>query len=282
MQEGLDAFKSGQVAMQMNWFAFFPGLSKDEKVGGDRIGFFVNPSQKVEASTSAARASRSCLLFAEPGGGLAYIKWFAQPDVQKKWWSLGGYAVHKAVVGSGFRQIGALRGRLPQGHGRREGLLAGAAYAQLLLDMQKRVHDYVVAEKGTAKEALDLLVKIGRRPSTKKARSDDARSPGPGACGVRPDPSSPGHPDGADMNFEAPVSRFSDKAAALTPADAAFRLRSLSDRTIAWLFIAPTIVLLLAINIFPLIWTIRLSFTNYRANRPNRLARYRFSTTATS
>ena len=29
----------------------------------------------------------------------------------------------------------------------------------LLLDMQKRVHDYVVADKGTAKEALDLLVK---------------------------------------------------------------------------------------------------------------------------
>ncbi len=44
---------------------------------------------------------------------------------------------------------------------------------------------------------------------------------------------------------------------------------ALSDRAIAWLFIAPTIVLLLAINIFPLIWTIQLSFTNYRANRPN-------------
>ena len=28
-------------------------------------------------------------------------------------------------------------------------------------------------------------------------------------------------------------------------------------------------LLLLAINIFPLIWTIQLSFTNYRANRPN-------------
>ena len=34
-------------------------------------------------------------------------------------------------------------------------------------------------------------------------------------------------------------------------------------------FIAPTIALLLAINIFPLIWTIRLSFTNFRANQPN-------------
>ena len=36
------------------------------------------------------------------------------------------------------------------------------------------------------------------------------------------------------------------------------RIRGLSDRAIAWLFVAPTIFLLLAINIFPLIWTIRL------------------------
>ncbi|WP_284619747.1 carbohydrate ABC transporter permease [Aquabacterium humicola] len=37
----------------------------------------------------------------------------------------------------------------------------------------------------------------------------------------------------------------------------------------AWLFIGPTILLLLAFNIFPLLWTIYLSFTGYRANRPN-------------
>jgi multiple sugar transport system substrate-binding protein len=36
---------------------------------------------------------------------------------------------------------------------------AEPAYAELLLDMQKRVHDYVVADKGSAKDALDLLVK---------------------------------------------------------------------------------------------------------------------------
>ena len=46
----------------------------------------------------------------------------------------------------------------------------------------------------------------------------------------------------------------------------AARATGLSDRGIAWLFIAPTIALLLAINIFPLIWTIQMSFTNYRAN----------------
>ena len=39
-------------------------------------------------------------------------------------------------------------------------------------------------------------------------------------------------------------------------------MHGLSDRTIAWLFVAPTIALLLAINIFPLIWMIRLSFTS--------------------
>ena len=46
--------------------------------------------------------------------------------------------------------------------------------------------------------------------------------------------------------------------------------RGLSDRAIAWICIGPTIFLLLAINIFPLLWTLYLSFTNYRANRPGR------------
>ena len=43
----------------------------------------------------------------------------------------------------------------------------------------------------------------------------------------------------------------------------------LSDRALAWLFVGPTVLLLLAFNIFPLLWTIWLSFTNFRANRPN-------------
>ncbi len=58
-----------------------------------------------------------------------------------------------------------------------------------------------------------------------------------------------------------------ETAARTTPEVLARRVRGLSDRAIAWLFISPTMLLLLAINIFPLIWTVRLSFTNYRANR---------------
>ncbi|WP_094705972.1 carbohydrate ABC transporter permease [Hahella sp. CCB-MM4] len=48
------------------------------------------------------------------------------------------------------------------------------------------------------------------------------------------------------------------------------KLMNMSDRSMAWLFIGPTVVILLLINIFPLLWTIYLSFTNYRANQPTR------------
>ncbi len=60
-----------------------------------------------------------------------------------------------------------------------------------------------------------------------------------------------------------------ERAASATPPLMATKIKGLSDRAIAWIFVAPTIILLLAINIFPLIWTIRLSFTNFRVNRPN-------------
>lgn len=71
------------------------------------------------------------------------------------------------------------------------------------------------------------------------------------------------------MSDSTPINRLADQAAAATPPRVVKRIRGLSDRAIAWAFITPTMLLLLAINIFPLIWTIQLSFTNYRANRPN-------------
>ena len=65
------------------------------------------------------------------------------------------------------------------------------------------------------------------------------------------------------------VDKAADAAARATPRSVAIRVRGMPDRAIAWIFIAPAIILLLAINIFPLIWAIYLSFTNFRANRPN-------------
>ena len=64
------------------------------------------------------------------------------------------------------------------------------------------------------------------------------------------------------------------RIARATPPGVAKRFRGLSDRTIAWIFVVPSILLLLAINIFPLIWTIRLSFTNFRVNRFNAVTEF--------
>jgi multiple sugar transport system permease protein len=66
-----------------------------------------------------------------------------------------------------------------------------------------------------------------------------------------------------------PTGSLIERAVILTPSPITRRVRGLSDRAVAWAFIAPSVLLLLAINIFPLVWTVYLSFTNYRANRPN-------------
>ncbi|MEM9013242.1 MAG: extracellular solute-binding protein [Pseudomonadota bacterium] len=159
MGEGLDAFKSGQVAMQMNWFAFFPGLFKDEQVGGDRIGFFVNPAQNRDASTLGGQGISVVAYSDNTDEALQYIKWFAQPDVQAKWWSLGGYAVHNSVVQDpGFPDTAPFAGQFLDAMSNVRDFWQEPAYAELLLAMQKRLHDYVVADQGSAEEALNKLV----------------------------------------------------------------------------------------------------------------------------
>ena len=98
MGESLDAFKSGQVAMAMNWFAFFPGLYADPNTGGEKIDFFVNPPQNQAGSTLGGQGISVVAYSDKQDAALEYIKWFANPDVQAKWWELGGYSAHNSVL----------------------------------------------------------------------------------------------------------------------------------------------------------------------------------------
>jgi multiple sugar transport system substrate-binding protein len=159
MEQSLDAFKSGQVAMAMNWFAFFPGLYADPNTGGDKIDFFVNPAQNVAASTLGGQGISVVSYTDNMDGALAYIKWFAQPDVQKKWWSMGGYSCHKAVLEDpNFVNTAPFAGDFLEAMGGVQDFWQEPAYASLLLAMQERLHNYVVADQGTAQEALDGLI----------------------------------------------------------------------------------------------------------------------------
>lgn len=160
MSEDIDAYKSGQVALQMNFAFTWPGIHVDANVGGDKSGYFPNP------------AGPTGIQFAQLGGqgisvvaasdkqqeALDYIKWFAQPEIQKKWWSLGGYSALRSVVEDpGFATSQPYAQTFLDSMAIVKDFWAEPSYASLLQASQKRFHDYVVAKQGTAKDALDGL-----------------------------------------------------------------------------------------------------------------------------
>ncbi len=158
MVENLDAYKSGQVAMQQNWFAFFPGIVKDEAVGGDTSGFFANPGQNIEASVLGGQGMSVVAYSEKQDAALQYMKWFAKPEVQAKWWELGGYSVHNAVVqADDFAESTPFAGEFSKAMSSVQDFWQEPTYAELMQASQKRFHDFVVADKGTAQEALDQL-----------------------------------------------------------------------------------------------------------------------------
>ena len=79
--------------------------------------------------------------------------------MQKKWWALGGYSCHKAVLNDpNFAKSAPFAADFLKAMGNVKDFWQEPSYAQLLQAMQRRLHDFVVADRGTAKEALDSLV----------------------------------------------------------------------------------------------------------------------------
>jgi multiple sugar transport system substrate-binding protein len=79
--------------------------------------------------------------------------------VQKKWWSLGGYSCHKAVLEDpGFADTAPFAADFLKAMSGVQDFWQEPTYAELLLSMQARLHDYVVAGEGTSQEALDKLI----------------------------------------------------------------------------------------------------------------------------
>ena len=160
MTENLDAYKSGQVAMQMNFIAFFPGISKDPQVGGEKSGFFPMPKGDRQFAQLGGQGISVVKYSDKQDAALAYIKWFAQPSIQQRWWDAGGATTHLSVLGKpGFETSTSYAPVYLESMKIVKDFWAEPSYAQLLLAMQNRVHNYVVAGKGTAQEALDALLK---------------------------------------------------------------------------------------------------------------------------
>ncbi len=161
MSENIDAYKSGQVAMQMNFAFIWPGVQADPNVGGGKSGYFPNPAGPGGHFAQLGGQGISVVSYStKQAAALQYIKWFAQPKVQQKWWAAGGYSALRAVVEDpGFATSQPYAQTFLDSMAIVKDFWAEPSYASLLLAMQKRVHDFVVAGQGTSKQALDGLVK---------------------------------------------------------------------------------------------------------------------------
>ncbi|SMC72885.1 extracellular solute-binding protein [Rhizobium sp. RU36D] len=162
MSENIDAYKSGQVALQMNFAFIWPGIHADANVGGDKSGYFPNPAgpDGKQFAQLGGQGISVVAASSKQEAALEYIKWFAQPEIQNKWWSLGGYSALRSVVEDpGFATSQPYAQTFLDSMAIVKDFWAEPSYASLLQASQKRFHDYVVAGKGTAKEALDGLVK---------------------------------------------------------------------------------------------------------------------------
>ena len=161
MSENIDAYKSGQVAMQMNFAFIWPGVEADPNVGGGKSGYFPNPAGPGGHFAQLGGQGISVVAYSKKqDAALEYIKWFAQPEVQKQWWQAGGYSALRAVVEDPtFVSSQPYAQTFLDSMAIVKDFWAEPSYASLLLSMQERVHNYVVAGNGTAKAALDGLVK---------------------------------------------------------------------------------------------------------------------------
>ena len=158
MVANLDAYKSGQVAFQMNWYAFWPGVSKEDS-DGRVTGFFANPCQKVCAATLGGQGLSVVSYSDKQDLALQYMKWFARPDVQQKWWDLGGYSCHKDVLNSpDFVNSAVYAQGFLDSMGIVKDFWQEPTFVELMLPMQEHVHNFVVNGEGTAQAALDNII----------------------------------------------------------------------------------------------------------------------------
>jgi len=158
MGENLDAYSSGQVALQMNWYALWPGVAKGDK-DGRVTGFFANPCQEICAATLGGQGISVVHYSDITELAQQYITWFARPDVQDQCCDLSGYSCHKDVLGShDFVNSAVYAQGFLDSMGIVKDFWQEPSFVELLIPMQENMHDYIVNGKGTAKRALDNII----------------------------------------------------------------------------------------------------------------------------
>ncbi|MCX7853218.1 MAG: extracellular solute-binding protein [Caldilineales bacterium] len=159
-----DAIISGQVAMSMNYFAFFPALVNPGTNPNyyDKIGFFSNPAGPTGKQHAALGGQgMSIISYISPErkqAAMDFIKWFGREDIQAKWAELGGYTCNANVLKSDiFLKATPFNPAFAETMTFVKDFWNIPEYGQLLEVTQREFSKFIVEGVGTAKETMDTI-----------------------------------------------------------------------------------------------------------------------------
>jgi multiple sugar transport system substrate-binding protein len=158
-----DAFISGQAAMIMNYFAFFPALANPGvNPYAETTGYFSNPAGPGGESYAALGGQGvsiiSYISSERQEASKDFIRWFAQDDVQAQWGAVGGYTCNTKVLESAeFLELTPFNPAFAETMVKVKDFWNIPEYGQLLEVVQRELHSYIVEGAGTAQEAMDTI-----------------------------------------------------------------------------------------------------------------------------
>lgn len=160
--ENNQAFTEGLVALNMNYFAFFPALANSaSNPYADVTGYFANP-EGPNGDRHAALGGQGISIISYSNNqeeSYKFLEWFVQEDVQKRWAELGGYTCHAGVLASDeFLDATPYNRAFASSMEIVKDFWALPEFADLLFQMNDRVHPYITTGEGDAQEVLDALV----------------------------------------------------------------------------------------------------------------------------
>lgn len=158
-----DAFISGQAAMIMNYFAFFPALANPGvNPYADKTGFFAGPKgPNGEAFVALGGQGLSVLSYTSPErqqASMEFIKWFAQEEIQKEWAKVGGYTCNSNVLASEeFLNNTPYNRAFSESMNMVKDFWNIPVFGEMLEPVNRILHPYIVDGQGDPKELLDQL-----------------------------------------------------------------------------------------------------------------------------
>jgi len=156
------AITQGQVSMAMNYFAFFPALTNPKlNPHAANTGFFANPAGpkgRVAALGGQGMSINAHISDGQKKQAWDFLEWFVKEENQYKWAEVGGFTCNANVLKSD-----AFLDATPYNRAFMESMFivkdfwANPEYADLLESIQRNLHQYIVADQGTAQQALDNI-----------------------------------------------------------------------------------------------------------------------------